>query len=63
MDQPIDYYYDLSQDGDTKRCVTYAYGVEIDRREDDTGEKSFTDLMAEALPAIQSDIDTYGIAT
>lgn len=61
----IDYYFDLSEaDSDgVKTCVTYAYGMEIDRRSDTVAEpKSFTDLMAEALPVIQTDIDTYGIA-
>jgi hypothetical protein len=67
-----DYGYDMTEEKDadgnvTRRLlVTYAYGgFEIDRREsspaDTGGLKSWTDLMTEALPAIQSDLDTFGV--
>lgn len=69
-EQAVDYWFDLTNADDgsgaiMRQCVTYAYGNEIDRREapaEGAGSKSFTELMAEALPAIQADIDAYGIA-
>lgn len=45
-----------------KTVVTRGFGNEIDRRDNSADTtKSYTQLMAEALPAIQSDIDVYGI--
>ncbi len=65
----MDYWYDCILDDATgrKTVVTYAYGMEIDRRSDDPSAavpvvRSWTELMEEALPAIQADVDAYGIA-
>jgi hypothetical protein len=59
----IDYWFDFIEKNGQKTVVTYAYGLEIDRRSDAPGSpKSWTDLMTESLPAIQSDVDTYGLA-
>lgn len=62
MATPIDYWFDLREQGAVKYCDTYAYGMLIDQRNNESdSSKEFTDLMAEALPVIKTDIDTYGI--
>lgn len=56
-----DYWFDMTETDGVKELVTYAYGgFEIDRRSDDTG-KSWSDLMSEALPLIQADVDKFGV--
>jgi hypothetical protein len=57
---PMDYWYDLSEDGGTRTVVTYAYGMPIDERSSDT--KTWDELLAETVPAIVLDITNYGIA-
>jgi hypothetical protein len=58
------YTFDVEENSGTgvKTVVTRGFGNEIDRRDNasDTS-KSFTALMAEALPKIQADIDNFGI--
>lgn len=56
-----DYWFDMTETDGTKLLVTYAYGgFEIDRRQDNTG-KTWAQLMTEALPAIQTDVDRFGV--
>lgn len=57
-----DYWFDMTENPDgSKLLVTYAYGgFEIDRREG-TSSDSWTDLMTAALPAIQADVDKFGV--
>lgn len=55
-----DYWFDMTETNGNKELVTYAMGgFEIDRRESDT--KSWTELMTEALPLIQADVDKFGV--
>lgn len=64
----MDYWFDLSKEGSVRRCVTFGYGNQIDDRQTEeqptTGRTEgdiFTGLITDALPAIKSDLDTYGL--
>lgn len=55
-----DYWFDMSENGDTKELVTYAVGgFELDRRSSDT--KTWAELIEEVAPIIQEDINKYGV--
>jgi hypothetical protein len=57
-----DYWFDMTEAGDTKRLDTYAWGgFLVDTREDTTGARTWTELIAEAVPAIQADVDRWGV--
>jgi hypothetical protein len=59
-----DYWFDMQLDGDAKTLVTYAWGgYLIDTRSDPTGEMSWSELVQAALPAVQADINQWGIIT
>lgn len=59
----ISYFFSMVQPTtNVKQLSTYCgLGYRVDYQEDDTGTKSWTDLMTAAIPAIQADIDQWGL--
>lgn len=61
---PSYWFYMQQPSASVKQLTTYCgLGYQVDFREDDTGAKSWSDLMTAALPAIQADIDQWGLPT
>lgn len=61
----MDYWFDLKEEGDLRTCIAYAVnGFEVIRVDNASDPSvSFTDLMVRCMPAIQEDIETYGVAS
>ena len=60
----MDYWFDLKESGGVKSCIAYAVnGFEVTRVDNSADtSRSYTDLMTDCMPAIQEDIEMYGVA-
>lgn len=59
---PSYWFYMVAPSQNVKQLTTYCgLGYQVDYQEDDSGTKSWEDLMTAALPAIQADIDQWGL--
>lgn len=61
----IAYMHEVEDDNGVRVVIARAYGNQIDvqRSDDDDQDRSWFELIAATLPAIEADIDQFGIQT